>query len=96
MEGEKRIMRGKKKSVNHGSRDNKRRTKGKEITGWDQSLHGTKRHGRVTYHNCSSSLIKSRNGTRGIFTKALKVRVHHKDKVDLKSNYEVHKYNESK
>ena len=54
------------------------------------------RHGRVTYHNCSSSLIKSRNGTRGIFTKALKVRVHHKDEVDLKSNYEVHKYNESK
>ena len=40
--------------------------------------------------------MKSRNGTRGIFTKALKVRVHHKEEVDLKSNYEVHKYNKSK
>jgi len=28
---------------------------------------------------------KSRNGARGIFTEALKVRVHHKDEVDLKS-----------
>ena len=29
-------------------------------------------------------MIKSRNGARGIFTEALKVRVHHKDEVDLK------------
>ena len=43
----------------------------------------------TAYHHCSSSLFKSRSGARGIFTEALKVRVLHKDEVDLKSNYEV-------
>ena len=35
---------------------------------------------------------KEPEGSSLIDTRALKVRVHHKDEVDLKSNYEVHKY----